>query len=99
MDSETLERLSVESGLRHAVERGEFELYYQPKINVETGKMTGMEALVRWRHPEKGIVSPDKFIPLAEETGLIIPMGKWILRGLPAGENMARFGISAKSFG
>lgn len=80
MKSTTLERLSLENGLRHAVERGELEIHYQPKINVRTGQMTGMEALVRWRHPEHGIIAPDKFIPLAEETGQIIPMGKWILR-------------------
>lgn len=71
--------LKLEMDLRRAIMREEFLLYYQPKINLKTGKMVGVEALIRWSHPELGLVSPASFIPLAEETGMIIPIGKWAI--------------------
>ena len=80
MHTYTLEKLALEAGLRHALERGEFRIHYQPKIDMESGAITGVEALIRWQHPERGLVGPDKFIPLAEATGLIVPIGLWTLR-------------------
>jgi diguanylate cyclase (GGDEF)-like protein len=80
MNARAVERQSIEEDLRRALERQEFELYYQPKVNLMTGAITGAEALIRWLHPTRGMVSPADFIPVAEDCGLILPIGAWVLR-------------------
>jgi len=109
LNAKSLHRLSVERELRRALEREELRLYYQPKVRAHNGRGTGAEVLVRWAHPSRGLVAPMEFIPIAEETGLIVPIGEWVLRAacaqskawLNAGLRVPRVtvNVSGKQFG
>jgi diguanylate cyclase (GGDEF)-like protein/PAS domain S-box-containing protein len=110
MHDRAMQLLQIETDLRRAIDRGEFYLDYQPIISLATGEVRSLEALVRWRHPERGVVSPAEFIPVAEETGLIIPLGQWVLneacrqmrewqmRGLPTGQTAISVNLSGRQF-
>jgi diguanylate cyclase (GGDEF)-like protein len=96
MNARSTEQLMLESALRHAQERGELEMYYQPKMNLQSQHISGVEALMRWHHPLLGTISPTQFIPIAEETGLIVSMGKWALEQACAdSRSWQQFGLPA----
>jgi len=88
--NQSIERLMLETALRHALELNQFALHYQPKADMVTGQITGVEALLRWTHPDLGVLTPMQFIPLAEETGLIVPIGRWVLKECTAGKEHGR---------
>jgi diguanylate cyclase (GGDEF)-like protein len=109
MNEEAMERVRIETALRSALERNEFVLHYQPQVELATGAIVGMEALIRWQHPELGMVAPSRFIGVAEETGLIVPIGLWVLRAACAqnkawqaaglGKLRVAVNLSARQFG
>jgi predicted signal transduction protein with EAL and GGDEF domain len=95
MNDRAVERQSIEADLRLALTRGEFVLRYQPKIDLGSGRIVGAEALIRWQHPDRGLLLPSHFVPIAEECGLIVPVGRWVIREACAGAGLARGRLAA----
>ena len=93
MNMRVVERQSIEAELRLALERQEFVLYYQPVVHLLTGKIVGVEALIRWQHPERGLLSPEQFVPVAEDCGLILPMGRWVLEACRQAQAWNQMGL------
>ena len=83
MRAQLMRRLDTEHAMPRAIERQEFRILYQPIVSLSDGTMTGVEALVRWEHPEQGLISPAEFVPIAEDNGLIVSIGSWVLRHIP----------------
>jgi diguanylate cyclase (GGDEF)-like protein/PAS domain S-box-containing protein len=108
LNAQADQQLFIESNLRRALQQNELEVFYQPKLNLKTGQLQGVEALLRWNHPDKGMINPEQFISVAEETGLIIPIGKWVanqacglskqLLALGLGECQVAINLSPKQF-
>jgi EAL domain-containing protein (putative c-di-GMP-specific phosphodiesterase class I) len=109
MNTRSVGQLNLESALRRGLERREFLLHYQPQVDLQSGRIVGVEALIRWQHPERGLVSPAEFIPLLEETGLIVPVGEWVLQsaceqaraweGVGISPTYVSVNLSARQFG